>query len=180
MNILPTLVALLLRSSKISFDQPCLTIANKILDVSSILLSMLVAGGKVIMRMTDEQDSRYVINESETTNIRVCGVGQQQPRCGQQDRVWRGGKVTIGVTDNCMASKIGSCCRMFESEVKSKQTNRGVPDGELVVEREVVLVLLIVTDSGSWIGESALCSVLLTRDLSFYVPMIRDPLSTWG
>ena len=55
-----------------------------------------------------------------------------------------------------------------------------VPDGELVVGREVVLVLLIVTDSGSWIGESALCSVLLTRDLSFYVPMIRDPLSTWG
>ena len=159
MNILPTLVALLLRSSKISFDQPCLTIANKILDVSSILLSMLVAGGKVIMRMTDRQDSRYVINESETTNIRVCGVGQQQPRCGQQqprcgqqDRVWRGGKVIIGVTDNCMASKIGSCCRMFESEVKSKQTNRGVPDGELVVEREVVLVLLIVTASRLLLG----------------------------
>ena len=152
MNILPTLVALLLRSSKISFDQPCLTIANKILDVSSILLSMLVAGGKVIMRMTDRQDSRYVINESETTNIRVCGVGQQQPRCGQQDRVWRGGQVTIGVTDNCMASKIGSCCRMFESEVKSKQTNRGVPDGELVVEREVVLVLLIVTASRLLLG----------------------------
>ena len=49
-----------------------------------------------------------------------------------------------------------------------------MPDGELVVGREVVLVLLSVTDSGSWIGESALCRVLLTRDLSFYVPMIRD------
>ena len=51
---------------------------------------------------------------------------------------------------------------MFESEVKSKQTNRGVPDGELVVAREVVVVLLIVTasgllemSSGSWMVESA-------------------------
>ena len=82
------------------------------------------------------------------------------------------------MTDNCMASKIGSCCRMFESEVRGKQINRGVPDGELVVEREVVLVLLSVTDSGSWIGESALCSVLLIRDLSYDVLMIRDLLNT--
>ena len=86
MNILPTLVALLLRSSKISFDQPCLTIANKILDVSSILLSMLVAGGKVIRRMTDRQDSRYVINESETTNIRVCGVGNNNQDVGNNNQ----------------------------------------------------------------------------------------------
>ena len=56
------------------------------------------------------------------------------------------------MTDNCMASKIGSCCRMFESEVKSKQTNRGVPDGELVVEREVVVVLLSVTASRLLLG----------------------------
>ena len=86
MNILPTLVALLLRSSKISFDHPSLTIANKILDVSSILLSMLVAGGKVIRRMTDRQDSRYVINESETTNIRVCGVGNNNQDVGNKIR----------------------------------------------------------------------------------------------
>ena len=49
-----------------------------------------------------------------------------------------------------------------------------MPDGELVVAREVVQVLLSVTDSGSWIGESALCSVLLIRDLSYDVPMNRD------
>ena len=62
-----------------------------------------------------------------------------------------------------------------------------VPDGELVVGREVVVVLLSVTasgllemSSGSWIGESALCSVLLIRDLSYYVPMIRDLINTWG
>ena len=91
------------------------------------------------------------------------------------------------MTDNCTASKIGSCCRMFGSLVKSKRTARGVPDGELVVEREVVLVLLIVTDSGllemssgSWMVESAMCSVLIIRDLYFYVLMIRDPLKTWG
>ena len=81
---------------------------------------------------------------------------------------------------------------MFESEVKSKQTNRGVPDGELVVarevvvvvvvDREVVVVLLIVTASGllemssgsCWMVESAMCSVLLIRDLSYDVPMNRD------
>ena len=54
------------------------------------------------------------------------------------------------MTDNCTASKIGS--RMFGSEVKSKQTNRGVPDGELVVERELVVVLPIVTDRGLLLG----------------------------
>ena len=89
------------------------------------------------------------------------------------------------MTDNCRASKNGSCCRMFESEVKSKQKNGGVPDGELVVAREVVQVLLSVTASGllemsssSWIGESALCSVLLIRDLSYDVLMLRDLLNT--
>ena len=56
------------------------------------------------------------------------------------------------MTDNCTASKNGSCCRMFESEVESKQINRGVPDGELVVGREVVVVLLIVTASRLLLG----------------------------
>ena len=56
-----------------------------------------------------------------------------------------------------------------------------MPDGELVVEREVVPVLLSVTasgllemSSGSWMVESAMCSVLLIRDLSCDVPMNRD------
>ena len=47
---------------------------------------MLVAGGKVIMRMTDRQDSRYVINESETTNIRVCGVGNNNQDVGNNNQ----------------------------------------------------------------------------------------------
>ena len=45
---------------------------------------MLVAGGKVIMRMTDRQDSRYMIVESETTNIRVCGVGNNNQDVGNK------------------------------------------------------------------------------------------------
>ena len=55
------------------------------------------------------------------------------------------------------------------------------------MDREVVLVLsvtasgLLEMSSGScWMVESAMCSVLLIRDLSFYVPMIRDLINTWG
>ena len=85
------------------------------------------------------------------------------------------------MTDNCLASKISSCCRMFWSEVNNKQTNRGVRDSELVVDTEQGGSPPLCDLPGcSWMVESAMCSVLLIRDLSFYVPMIRDLINTWG